>query len=285
MKTRNWSTVISLAIIMCMTTFGLYAQQQSILDGVYIKENTPTRRVIPYTPIREADVMWSMRIWRTLNMREKINHPLFYPADEIKERKSLFQVLKYGIEEGTLTAYGEALFDDEFRKPLTKTEALKELGEWETIYREDDFGNMITDSVFTDVTSYDVKQYWIKEDWFFDRERSVMDVRIVGICPVQEKMEQDGITFKGYKPLFWIYFPEARYVFANFDVFNTYNDAERRTFEDIFWKRIFSSYIRKESNVYNRLVQDYKGTNIDMLLEAETIKTQIFNYEHDLWHY
>ena len=36
-----------------------------------------------------------------------------------------------------------------------------------------------------------------------------------------------------------IYFPEARYVFANYDVFNRQNDAERRTFEDIFWKRMF----------------------------------------------
>jgi gliding motility associated protien GldN len=218
-------------------------------------------------------------------MREKMNHPLFYPVEEIKDRKSLFQVLLYGINEGTITAYGDALFDDEFQKPLTKTEAMNEISDWETVYREDDFGNTFADSAQKFVTSYDVKQYWIKEEWFFDRERSVMDVRILGICPVQEKMEEDGLTFKGYKPLFWVYFPEARYVFANFDVFNTFNDAERRTFEDLFWKRIFSSYVRKESNVYNRLVQDYKGTNIDLLLEAEVIKTEIFNFEHDMWHY
>ncbi len=218
-------------------------------------------------------------------MREKLNHPLFYPETEIKDRKSLFQVLKIGINEGTITAYGDPLFDDEFLNPLTKTEAINELSEWETVYREDDFGEIFMDSSQKEVTSYDVKQYWIKEEWFFDRERSVMDVRIIGLCPVQEKMEEDGVTFKGYKPLFWVYVPESRYVFANFDVFNTFNDAERRSYEDIFWKRIFSSYIRKESNVYDRLIQDYKGTNIDLLLEAERVKKDIFNFEHDMWHY
>ena len=283
MKLRIWSVALSITIGLSMLSIGLYAQ--TILDGVYIKENTPTRRVIPYTQIREADVMWTKRIWRTLNMREKMNHPLFYPEEEIIDRKSLFQVIKHGINEGTITAYGEALFDDEFTQPLTITEAKNVLSEWEIVYREDDFGEIFIDSVQTEVTSYNIKQYWIKEEWFFDRERSVMDVRIIGICPVQEKMEEDGLTFKGYKPLFWIYFPEARYVFANWDVFNTFNDAERRTYEDIFWKRIFSSYIRKESNVYDRLILSYKGTNIDMLLEAERIKKEIFNFEHDFWHY
>ena len=285
MKLRIWSITLSLVMGLSMLSIGLYAQNK-ILDGVYIKENTPTRRVIPYTQIREADAMWRKRIWRTVNMREKMNHPLFYPDGDILDRKSLFQVLTYGIEEGTITAYGDAAFDDEFQTPLTKTEAQNEISSWETIYREDDFGEVIEDSSQKTVTSYDVKQYFIKEEWFFDRERSVMDVRILGICPVQEKMEEDGVTFKGYKALFWVYFPEARYVFANFDVFNTFNDAERRTYEDIFWKRMFSSYIRKESNVYNRLIIEYKGgENIDMLLEAERIKKEIFDYEHDMWHY
>ena len=84
--------------------------------------------------------------------------------------------------------------------------------------------------------------------------------------------------------MFWVYFPEARYVFANYDVFNRQNDAERRTYEDIFWKRMFNSYIVKRSNVYDRNNKDYlKG--LDLLLEGDKIKEDIFNYEHDLWHF
>ena len=66
--------------------------------------------------------------------------------------------------------------------------------------------------------------------------------------------------------------------------FNRENDAEKRTFDDIFWKRMFSSYILKRSNVYDRFAVDYL-TGIDKLLEAEKLKEEIFNMEHDLWHF
>jgi gliding motility associated protien GldN len=284
MKTRIWS--LGLCLVIAFTAVPeLINAQNKILDGVYIKENTPTRRVIPYTQIREADAMWMKRVWRILNMKEKMNHPLYYPVTEIDNRKSLFDVIRFGIEEGTITAYGNPAFDDEFKTPMTKTEAQNELNEWVTIYREDEnTGEVVPDSVQDPVTSAKISKYWIKEEWFFDRERSVLDVRILGIAPIQEVMEDDGITFKGDKPLFWVYFPEARYVFANFDVFNTHNDAERRTYEDIFWKRTFASYLRKESNVYDRLIQEYRK-GIDILLESEQIKTEIFNFEHDMWHF
>ena len=62
------------------------------------------------------------------------------------------------------------------------------------------------------------------------------------------------------------------------------NDAERRTYDDIFWKRMFGSTITKESNVADRKVNEYM-IGLDGLLEAERIKAEIFNMEHDLWEY
>ena len=111
----------------------------------------------------------------------------------------------------------------------------------------------------------------------------MLDVRIIGICALQDLVNDDG-TSKGLKQMFWVYYPELRYVFANAEVFNRKNDAERRTFEDIFWKRDFASYVVKETNVYDRAINQYKA-GMDALLEAEDIKEQIFNYEHDMWEY
>jgi hypothetical protein len=50
-------------------------------------------------------------------------------------------------------------------------------------------------------------------------------------------------------------------------------------------QRRFGSVIFGESNVYNdRLISDYQlGKYI--LFEAERIKTDLFNFEHDLWEY
>jgi gliding motility associated protien GldN len=135
------------------------------------------------------------------------------------------------------------------------------------------------------VESRDVLEYLIKEDWFFDKQRSVMEVRILGICPVAYK-ENPATGQIEKEQLFWLWFPEARPLLANHEVFNRYNDAERRTFDEIFHKRMFTSYITKESNVYDRLVYDYKRySSMEQLLEAERIKEQIRNFEHDLWEY
>ena len=85
-------------------------------------------------------------------------------------------------------------------------------------------------------------------------------------------------------PLFWVYYPEARKLLANSEVFNRENDAARLSFDDMFQKRLFGSYIYKESNVYDRRIEDYR-TGINALLESEKIKEDISNFEHDMWEF
>ena len=113
-----------------------------------------------------------------------------------------------------------------------------------------------------------------------------MGVRIVGLCPLQEG--QDEVTGRldgSYNPLFWVRFEEARNILVNAEAFNLMkNDAERRTYDDIFWKRMFSSVIVKEANVMDRKISEYM-IGLDALLEAERVKAEIFNIEHDLWEY
>ncbi|MBK9193189.1 MAG: gliding motility protein GldN [Crocinitomicaceae bacterium] len=131
--------------------------------------------------------------------------------------------------------------------------------------------------------SQNIVQYRLKEDWFFDKERSVLDVRIIGICPVTYKKDDTG-NIIGFNELFWLYFPECRYVFQNFFVQNKDNDAQRMSFDDLFWKRMFQSYIVKTSNIYDREIDSYKA-GVDALLESERIKDEIFTFEHDLWNF
>lgn len=279
----------SLCLFLLIVGFSLPgggAHAQTVLDGAYIKEHTKTKRVVPYTHIREADVMWARRVWRQIDLKEKMNHPLYYPTEPTSDRMSLFDVIKKGLlEDGSLTAYDDQLGDgDQFKKPLLANEISLLLERIDTVFTEDlETGEMVPTTVPMIISSADVLFYKIKEDWIFDKQRSVMDIRIIGIAPVIADKGDDG-EVRGLRTLFWLYYPECRYVFANWEAFNRENDAERRSFEDIFWKRQFSSYITKWSNVYDRNIAEHR-IGLDALLEAEEIKQQLFELEHDLWNF
>ncbi len=265
---------------------------QNVLDKTYVPEHAPSRLPIPYTSLREADVMWSQRMWRIIDLREKMNFPLYYPTTPIvssgEDRKSLIDVILDGVKNEGLTAYskGDIGTDDRFTTALTKSEIdLMGGAGTDTLWDTDENGEEKMKLVKKEFYSFEVKQLIVKEDWFFDRQRSVLDVRIIGICPVRF-FTKEGSEEIQQEMLFWIYFPEARSIFAKKTAFNmSGNDTERRTYDDIFWKRTFSSYIIRESNVYDtRRIGSYR-IGLAALLEAESIKDKIRLFEHDLWEY
>ena len=263
------------------------AQVQNVLDGAYVKETNLTKRVIPYPYLREADVMYFRRVWQEMDLKQKINHPYYYPVDPIEDRSNLFDVIRDGLLiEGSLVAYstGPIGDEDEFTIPLSPDSIRKILNPIERIDEWDEFGEKIGfKEIITPIESDKITRYRLKEDWIWDRQRSERYVRIIGIAPMIEDYDRDGDSM-GYAPLFWLYYPECRYVFANADVFNLFNDAQRRTYEDLFQKRYFSSYIVKHSNVYDRSIGEF-ARGMDALAESERIKEELFNLEHDLWHY
>ena len=276
-----------LAIIVITISIEGNAQVQNVLDGAYVKETNLTKRVIPYPYLREADVMYFRRVWQEMDLKQKINHPYYYPVDPIEDRSNLFDVIRDGLLiEGSLVAYstGPIGDEDEFTIPLSPDSIRKILNPIERIDEWDEFGEKIGfKEIITPIESDKITRYRLKEDWIWDRQRSERYVRIIGIAPMIEDYDRDGDSM-GYAPLFWLYYPECRYVFANADVFNLFNDAQRRTYEDLFQKRSFSSYIVKHSNVYDRSIGEF-ARGMDALAESERIKEELFNLEHDLWHY
>jgi gliding motility associated protien GldN len=239
-------------------------------------------KIIPMPTVRKADIMWSKRIWREIDLRQKMNQPFYYPLEPHNNWRNFITVIMDALKEGSITAY-DISGTDEFTIPLNYQEIISRQVDTlhKTLKRSYPPYNEYDTVIYTQFDANKVTRIRIKEDWYFDKKKSQMLVRILGICPVMVKTRNDE---EYTEPLFWIYYPEARPVLAHAEVFNRFNDAARRSYDELFIKRFFNSYIYKEQNVYDRRISEY-AQGLDALLEAERVKNDLLNFEQNLWQY
>jgi len=263
---------------------------QDILTEVYTREHIPNKAPVPYAYLREADVMWAKDIYRVIDLKQKQNLQLYYPLNPINDRYNLVSLILWGIDDEGIRAFSSNDPNNEFTIPLDRTQIDEVFGAGtQTIKRLDMEGNLVDTTISNDRRTDEVKQILVKEKWFFDKNHSVMNVRIVGLCPIRvyHQLDDQGMPQETpvKKKTVWVYFPELRPLFARHEMFNENNDAQRISFDDYFIQRRFNSFVFAESNVYNnRVITDY-SIGLDALLEAERIKEYLFETEHDLWEY
>ncbi len=52
-------------------------------DGYVMKSNISNRKVVPFAPIRQTDVAYSKRIWREIDLRDKMNQVFASPKSRL----------------------------------------------------------------------------------------------------------------------------------------------------------------------------------------------------------
>jgi gliding motility associated protien GldN len=265
--------------------FGPYSNKE---DNDFSK-----RDFIRYPFVREADVMWSKITWEFIDLREKMNLPLYYPIDTLQGRKSLVMAIKEGIMNGKLLAFKA----DPIRNNVFEFDQNK-------IISTDTLSSNYLDSVDRQITicppdtfpqlwkPEEITQILVKEVWYVNRKTSQLNCEIIGLCLIREYRKYLGCpTEKGFpkdtiprmNPLLWIYYPESREYLATIPVYNPYNSTESYSFDDLFVNRRFRSYFVREANVYNNRNITQYATGFEAQKESEGIKKEIFDYEQDLW--
>lgn len=264
-------------------------RNDAIIERNLVKDRTP----LAYENIREDDAVYRQRVWREIDVHEKMNLPFMYKAKEDNGDQRLIYILLNNIKSGNITAF-DATVDDRFTTPMTFGQIAKGLvGDPYTIQipdleKDPDGSKGLTrDSLISPEFDADaVERYEIKEEWVFDKESSRLHVRILGIAPEKTIRNPDG-SFRTVTPIFWVYYPEIRPLLAKYEAYNGKNYGARMSWEELFESRMFASRIIKSTvdNPGDQFISGYIKDPILQLLEGENIKEKIFNYEQDLWSY
>lgn len=288
-------------------TSGIMDPIRKPIDGVYKKVHKPQYIPIGLQHVREADILYATLTWSVIDLREKMNHPLYFPTESKGNWKSLMQaILDVTTDSSEANPNPVYVYDDEYlTQPFTREGLTENMGE--SYMEEDlnDWGEVVGQKpVYIPWGPKEIYQYIIKDQYITDKQRSVMEPRIMAICPMfwYEKRETGGSSYdeaysdteddmpaatsRRWRKFGWLYYNEMRPTFAVTEVFNPKNNAQRRSYDDVFLMRHFASFFRGEENVYNnRQIDEYIVNGMDQRLEAERIKNSIREREHDMWEF
>ena len=259
------------------------------IDRNLVKNRTP----LAYEHIREDDAWYRERVWREIDIREKMNLAFRYKAEDDNGNQRFINILLRALRKGDVTAFDPNV-DDRFTTPMTISRVGEAIsGKCDSVqvidWAKDPTGSrgIFKDSlVCREFNPDDIVKFRLKEEWVFDKESSRMYTRILGIAPIKTYVDDAG-NILGESPLFWIYYPDLRPILSLYEVYNGKNFGGRMSWEELFESRYFSSYIVKSTidNPYDLYIKQYIKDDILRLLEGDNIRSKIFNFEQDLWSY
>ncbi len=172
-----------LALFICGMAYG-----QSFKD-IYEKSIHDNAKVA-YPYLREADVIWSKKIWRIIDLREKMNQQLYYPTKAMPDgRTNLIGILLAEIKSGQLNAFDV----DDMNVNVTYADVETKLGAGaRTEAKYNDAGEQIGDTIIMSSAEdefINIKQIMVYEEWYFDKKHSSLGVRIIGLMPIKVQAE------------------------------------------------------------------------------------------------
>jgi len=249
------------------------------------------RSPLAYEHLRADDAVYRHKIWREIDTREKMNQTFTYSADADNGNQRFISILFQAIQDSSREITAFDAIDDRFTTPLTKSELVKKIvGDPIDVPDYDSAGNYLGTKKKPNDINYDsFYRFQIKEEVIFDKESSRLFWRILGIAPIKNVTTSTGEVL-GTTPIFWLYYPDLRPVFATYEVYNGKNFGGRMSWEELFESRMFSGRIIKSTidNPKDKLIREFPGLDknpLHQLFEGETIKEKIFTYEQDQWSY
>lgn len=262
-------------------------------DQFHSSQLADGRQPIPYPFLREADILWSTTLWKTISTEELFNQFFYFPNDDERTygKKGLAYILWDAMASGEIPVFE----DSELKVPLDHELFVKHFTRADTIQLEigyDDDDNELYETIIRPryFEGSDIHDYTFREVWFIGRQDSRQDSRRVALAPLKIltiDLPDGKIINQGKQPLFWVPLLNIRVrsLLARHTAhIDPNNMVGQPSWDWVFVNQHYSAYLTRESNTYNRSISTYV-TGTDALYEAERIESKVFDLGEDMWEY
>lgn len=247
-----------------------------LTDGFYQVNNMEDAVPFAYPEVNRKNIRFYKRVWRDIDLKDEKNAILAVPGN------SLIEVVMKAIEKGKLSLYSPD--DDSFKGRLSAQEGMARFADSVLVPIFDGEGNQIDSKMaLNEFDPARVTKFRVKEDIFFDKQRSRLETRIIGVAPLMnittsaELAESVGAT-----PAFWLYFPQLRYSLVQVDISDPDKGLYEMSMDDFFVQNKFASTIVRESSP--GMLQNLKETeNGGQQLDGKKVEEKLDAYKKKLW--
>ncbi|MEM1135486.1 MAG: gliding motility protein GldN [Bacteroidota bacterium] len=238
-------------------------------------------------PVRKDDIMFKKSLWFRLDLRTKVNAPLFAQNNEIS------RILIDAVKNNVITPYKNDSLNTEMAKeefltrlkiPLTDNEEDEDI-DWNN---ENPWGGE-EESLELGPDEYLPRQLYViemKEDMIFDSKESRMKHDILAftlVIPAEQTptgIDKVLASFS-YKELVNKLFKNN----PNAIWYNPQNAGAHLNLADAFTLRLPDGMLVKYENPKDNRVVDLYGENKRALIESQNAVMQLMEYEALLWEY
>ena len=244
---------------------------------VELTERAKSQYPVTHTP---QEVDWKRELYRSLDLTNEKNAPLYYPVEQIGDQCNLFTFLFNNIIDGKITAYKYNLDGVEQFTEDNIADIVNMLENFYIYYEETD-GKLVIEK--SDIPSAEVLSYYIKELHYYDQRTGTYGTKVTAICPVLHRSGDFGEEVTKY-PMFWLKYDDISALLAQQPVMtSSLNNVMSMTLDDYFTRGSYHGEIYNTVNMRNLTIAQYCNDSIEIKQEQEKIEQQLKDFRTNLW--